>query len=61
MNYGFYKMIAEGESAMEEFGFILHEIFTSQSEEQRKEQLQNKFGRYIVDSLLGKPAQIAYD
>lgn len=54
-------MIAEGESAMEEFGFILHEIFTSQSEEQRKEQLQNEFGRYIVDSLLGRPAQIAYD
>lgn len=46
---------------MEEFGFILHETFSSQSEEQRKEQLQKEFGRYIADSLLGMPAQTAHD
>lgn len=54
-------LIAKGEIAMEEFGFILHETFSSQSEEQRKKQLQNEFGQYIADLLLRVPAQTAYD
>lgn len=54
-------MMAEGEIAMEEFGFILHETFSSQSEEQRKEQLQKEFSRYIADCVLKMPAQTARD
>ena len=36
---------------MEKTPFILHEKFRSDNNEQRKEQFQKEFERYIVDSL----------
>ena len=36
---------------MKKTPFILHEKFRSDNNEQRKEQFQKEFERYIVDSL----------
>ena len=36
---------------MKKTPFILHEKFCSDNNEQRKEQFQKKFERYIVDEL----------
>ena len=38
--------------SMEKTHFILHEKFRSDNNEQRKEQFQKEFERYIIDRLL---------
>lgn len=42
---------------MEQSGLTLHEVFRSQSEEQRKECFQKEFERYIVDSIEKAPPE----
>ena len=44
------KWTEKGDS-MKKTPFVLHEKFRSDNNEQRKEQFQKEFERYIVDSL----------
>ena len=45
------KQTEKGEP-MEKIPFILHEKFRSDNNEQRKEDFQKEFERYIIDGLL---------
>ena len=44
------KWTEKGDS-MKKTPFVLHEKFRSDNNEQRKEQFQKEFERYIIDSL----------